>query len=118
MSKTYHWTGVGMSSVWNMRRTEPTIEGHYKDTDRPWGIELYKDWRMGDIWAFHAIAKFTDGDTPPYPGHSVLETWLDDHYKSVVYERTLKDGSSRLEITFNDLEEGFLFKLGSDRVIR
>jgi hypothetical protein len=113
MSKTYRWTGVGMSSVWNTRIAEPSLGKHYTEVVRPWSVEVYKDWRMGDLWIFHAIAKFTDGLNPPYPGHAVLESWLDDHYKSVVYERTLKDGSSRLEITFNNSEEGLLFKLGT-----
>lgn len=48
---------------------------------------------------------------PPYPGHQVLEEWLDENDLARSHERQYNDGESVLEITFHDGMAAMMFAL-------
>lgn len=87
------------------------------DTDasgRPWGVNILKSWRLGDLWIYDCFPYYTDGGSPPYPGFEPLKIWLHLYCPSAAYEvkyDTVSSFSSKLEITFNDPEEAMIFRL-------
>lgn len=84
------------------------------DTDvngRPWGVRISKSWRLGNLWIYDCFPVYTDGRSPKYPGFEVLKIWVNINCPSAVYEVNYHNGSSKLEITFNDAGEAMLFRL-------
>lgn len=109
------WNGSSLST-WVVKFTEEMQELNDREACRPWRALIYKDWRLGELWCFHAFAEYTDGQLPPYPGHAVLEEWLDSNFpQAVAYERKQIGSVSVLEITFNNEQDGMLFKLGASK---
>jgi len=109
------WSGTALST-WAVKFTEQMHNLKDRKSQRPWRATIRKDWRYGALWCFHAFAEYTDGQMPPYPGHAVLEEWLDANFpQSVAYDRRVIHGNSVLEITFNNEEDGILFKLGANK---
>ena len=78
---------------------------------RPWSVKIYRSWRLGDLWVYNCFPYYTDGRNPPYPGFMVLRAWLTRNCPSAAHESMLRDGSSCLEVTFNDAEEAMMFRL-------
>lgn len=108
------WHGTGSLSNWQIKFTKQMQNLETAEADRPWRAKIYKDWRLGLLWCFHAFPEYTDGQMPPYPGFNILESWLSANFpQSVAYERRMLDGRSVLEITFNNEQDGMLFKLGA-----
>lgn len=110
-----NWSGTTLST-WVVKFTEQMQELEDLESKRPWRARISKDWKYGSLWCFHAFAEYTDGRLPPYPGHAVLEEWLDANFpQSVAYERRVIGSNSILEISFNNHEDGMLFKLGANK---
>lgn len=107
------WNG-SILSTWAVGFRDQVQKLTDPDSKRPWRPRVYKDWQYGALWCFHAFAEYTDGAMPLYPGHSILEEWLDSNFsQSVAYERRIVGDRSFLEITFNNHEDRMLFKLGA-----
>lgn len=84
------------------------------DTDannRAWGVYISKNWRLGDLWIFHCFPAYLDGQSPKYPGFDVFKLWININCPSAVHQVRYLDGSSKLEVTFNNAEEAMLFRL-------
>ena len=84
------------------------------DTDadgRPWGVQISKNWRVGDLWVCWCFPVYTDGMMPPFPGYEPFKIWLNMYCPSAVYEVNYHNGESKLEVTFNDASEAMLFRL-------
>lgn len=76
------------------------------DVDRLWRDSITGEWKAR-CFAYNVPVP----SYPPYPGHEVIETWLDENDLARSYERLYNDGSSTLEVTFRDGQAAMIFAL-------
>ena len=79
-----------------------------------WAIDIRKFWQEQSTgnWKAQCFAyNMPKPAHPPYPGHKVIEEWLDSHKMCQYYERLYNEGNPVLEITFNNRRDALLFLL-------
>lgn len=79
-----------------------------------WAVEVRRMWQdsITREWKANCFAyNVPQPAYPPYPGHEVLETWLDENDLAKSHQRLYNDGSSVLEVIFRDGQAAMLFAL-------
>lgn len=79
-----------------------------------WQVEIRQVWQDDNTQEWKALCFAYNVPTPaypPFPGHEVLEDWLDENPIAKSYQRLYNDGKSALEVTFVDGQALFFFML-------
>ena len=81
-----------------------------------WAVSFFRTKNTSNGITFTCFAYHNKIRYPPYPGHEVLERYLDKHHPSATYTRIISgdvpgESYSMLEVFFPDKEEAFIFRL-------